>query len=250
MGMGSKYTEHGAYHWDGVYPRHFWRYLPYLHANYQVALRILLRHLPKKKEVRVLDLGCGDGVFLFLLHQWGITDLIGVDLDLIALRLARQQLAARSIDRLTLLCADAYRLPLREECIDGFVALEIIEHLSQPERVLREIARVLRSEGVVVMTTPYAKEGGLQSEHHVHEFTPREIRELLGSFFERVEVYGFRPRWSHSLYQRLGRPGRLVLKIISRYLYNPFTYTVHLQKDEEERRVFEQLVAVGIRKRT
>ena len=247
--MGSKYTEHGAYHWDGIYPRHFWRYLPYLHANYQVALRLLLSHLPRKKEVQILDLGCGDGVFLFLLHQRGITDLIGVDFDPIALRLAWQQLAVRGLDGLPLLCADACRLPLREGCMDGIVVLEMIEHLSQPECVLREIARVLRSEGVVVMTTPYRKAGGFQSEHHVHEFTPREIRELLGSLFDRVEVYGFRPRWSRSLYQRFGRPGRLVLKMISRYFYNPFAYTVHLQKDEGEKGAFEQLVAVGIRER-
>lgn len=51
--------------------------------------------------------------------------------------------------------ADATHLPLRDACVDTVVMLEVLEHLRHPGEALREIVRVLRPQGTVLLSMPF-----------------------------------------------------------------------------------------------
>lgn len=51
--------------------------------------------------------------------------------------------------------ADAHRLPFRGECFDVVLMTEVLEHLHDPEVALSEISRVLRPEGLLILTYPF-----------------------------------------------------------------------------------------------
>jgi SAM-dependent methyltransferase len=88
---------------------------------------------------RVLDLGCGEGRFL---PPGGI----GVDVDLERLRVARTR--SPSVVR-----ADAHALPFRGGVFDTVFANRMLNAAGRVDDVLREVARVLRPDGTLVVLT-------------------------------------------------------------------------------------------------
>lgn len=51
--------------------------------------------------------------------------------------------------------ADACNLPLADQCVDGVVCLEVIEHVPDPARAIKEIARVLKPGGTAWVSMPF-----------------------------------------------------------------------------------------------
>jgi ubiquinone/menaquinone biosynthesis C-methylase UbiE len=89
---------------------------------------------------RILEVGCGEGVVIeYLSRRVPGTRLDGVELDTGALARARARCPATSLLR-----ADAYELPFRSRSYDLVLCLEVLEHLADPARALRELRRVSR----------------------------------------------------------------------------------------------------------
>src|SRR5204862_3346754 len=86
----AKYARSGAYHWQQVDPS--WgnpHYNPLLAARYRALAELTPEH-----SQRVLDIGCGDGYLLHLVHQQcPAAKLHGVEPEVKGLTLAREQLA-------------------------------------------------------------------------------------------------------------------------------------------------------------
>ena len=96
---------------------------------------------------RMLDAGCGYGPFSEAATRRGAV-VISLDLG--------QRLVARAIARAGSLglVADVCQLAVRDESFDVVVSSEMIEHTEAPERAIKELARVLRPDGLLVLTTP------------------------------------------------------------------------------------------------
>jgi SAM-dependent methyltransferase len=143
---------------------------------------------------RALDLGCGTGVFTAELAGAGAA-AIGVDVAEAAL--VRARAAHPELDfRLT---AIGGPLPLEDRAVDLVWASEVIEHVADTERWLREVARVLAPGGRLLVTTPNHPRAALAVrgiEHysepfgdHLHLYTRRSLTAALTEFgFELVEV--------------------------------------------------------------
>jgi SAM-dependent methyltransferase len=107
----------------------------------------------------VIDLGCGPGAYTEALRARG-AEVIPVDNDPEALT------AGGSAPEGAIL-ANAEALPLPDQCADGVVCSNLLEHTPDPEAVLREIVRVLAPGGFAYIswTNWYSPWGG-------HEFVP------------------------------------------------------------------------------
>ncbi len=95
----------------------------------------------------VLDLGCGSGYLSGILAGRG-TDLIGVDISLVGLK------SARGLDYSHLVKSDAACLPLKNASIDLVFAGELLEHLFDSEKALRECHRITRPGGTLILSIP------------------------------------------------------------------------------------------------
>jgi SAM-dependent methyltransferase len=101
------------------------------------------------------DVGCGNGMYLAELTGRGLPgQVIGVDLSPGMLAAARQRLlpaAAGRAARVALAVGDATALPLRDGVADVTLAAHMLYHVPEPADALRELRRVTRSGGRVVI---------------------------------------------------------------------------------------------------
>jgi methionine biosynthesis protein MetW len=110
----------------------------------------LLRQLLSAYAVgrRCLDLGCGDGGTVGTWATRHSCSYVGVDVSVTAVSLAR----ARGLN--ATLIEDAASLPFDEDSFDVVVASEVFEHLFDPLAAVVEARRVLRRDGVLLVTVP------------------------------------------------------------------------------------------------
>ena len=88
------------------------------------------------------------------------------------------------------------RIPVPDSKIDLVVSFETIEHHDRHQEMMREIKRVLRPEGVLIISSPdkyvYSDIPGYKNEFHVKELYAREFEALLKEHFANVEMFGQR----------------------------------------------------------
>jgi ubiquinone/menaquinone biosynthesis C-methylase UbiE len=101
---------------------------------------------PGTPAARTLEVGCGEGVIAARMHRrWG--EVVALDLPDAGLRADWRQHAGPRF-----LHASAHELPFADNRFDVVVAAEVLEHLPDPDRGLREMARVCRRH--LVLSVP------------------------------------------------------------------------------------------------
>ncbi|MBI5159892.1 MAG: methyltransferase domain-containing protein [Micrococcales bacterium] len=128
----------GAYHERSSLP---------VRAVERARTRAIVRLLDVLPHHRVLEVGVGAGN---VLAEVPVGLRLGLDLSPSILRDARQRLGTRA----TLVQGDAAGLPFPDGAFDRVMASEVLEHLPNPGAAVREIARVTRTGGVVVLSVP------------------------------------------------------------------------------------------------
>ncbi|OGY41174.1 MAG: hypothetical protein A2Y82_01870 [Candidatus Buchananbacteria bacterium RBG_13_36_9] len=66
--------------------------------------------------------------------------------------------------------ADLEKIPLRNDCLDGIICSEVLEHTSSPDKIFLEFYRILKPNGRLILTVPAG--GGIhQAPHHFYSYT-------------------------------------------------------------------------------
>ena len=118
-----------------------------------VEVPLFVRLLGLNQRARILEVGCGAGVALPVLHRLCSPDvLIGVDVDGLALKSA-VKLVSRLQPTLELIQADVRSLPFCDSYFDAVVDFGTCYHIARAGEAGSEIARVLKTGGVFATET-------------------------------------------------------------------------------------------------
>jgi len=102
---------------------------------------------------KVLDIGSADGVFSqVILEKTDASSVIGIDVLKTSVNWANKHWKAEK--RLSFKVGNAHKLDFRGNSFDAVFALEVMEHVSEPDKVLKEIYRVLKNGGYAVLLVP------------------------------------------------------------------------------------------------
>jgi len=105
------------------------------------------RHIPPKSKV--LDVGCGAGLLIQYLPA--TCSYVGVDQDVAAIE-ANRRLFPRVAFQVFDIVTATY--PFQEQSFDTIVMAAVIEHIHDPLHVMKEMFRILKPGGRLIMTTP------------------------------------------------------------------------------------------------
>lgn len=113
--------------------------------------RILLDYLELHDGERIFDCGCGMGFYLMAMSRLRSLRLVGLDGDMGRLCWAQRERVPAS-----LLTGNILDLPFADASFDKVLMSEVLEHLSDDRRGLREIYRVLKPCGILALSVPHA----------------------------------------------------------------------------------------------
>jgi len=178
-----------------------------LRAEGRVKHAWILERIEGAKSV--LDVGCGAGFLTNEFAQKGMT-VKGIDMSEDSLRVARAHDETQSVDYLV---GDAYHLPFPDGYFDVVTAMDFLEHVEEPDRVVKECARVLKPGGqfffhtfnrnplawlVIIKFVEWFVKNTPKHMHILRLFIkPRELAMYCALAGLKVsEMTGIRPMWS------------------------------------------------------
>lgn len=161
--------------------------------------RIRLEHYHRYAVVQeivagkdVLDVACGEGYGSAFMADVA-RKVTGVDISHEAVQYASTTYQKSNLDFQQ---GSATDLKFGDATFDVVVSFETIEHLAEQDKMLSEIRRVLRPDGLLVISSPnrpiYSEESGEHNEFHVKELDFNEFDEILRKKFATIQYFGQR----------------------------------------------------------
>jgi len=170
---------------------------------YRAHLNQILKELTPERGKRYLDLGCGTGNF--------INTAIGTKALFVGVDFCTEMLKMAKKKSKNLVMADLHRLPFKNICIDGIVNLNVFYQLDRPKVFIKEVSRILKPGGKVIISTPkpaktpfrfipmliktvitspkiFAKIGKLEEMSDYNKIEQKIIDLNTGSFYEKGEL--------------------------------------------------------------
>ena len=147
-------------------------------------------HTLSLKGKRVLDIASGTGYGSNLMADYA-SQVYGIDISQEAVDYATLHYKK---DNISFLQGDCRAIPIADHSIDIVVSFETIEHTLYQEEFFSEIVRVLKHDGILVMSSPnkrlYTDIPDVVNPYHVKELYTDEFLVLVKGYFMHVEQYG------------------------------------------------------------
>ncbi|WP_409344197.1 glycosyltransferase [Paenibacillus sp. MBLB4367] len=139
----------------------------------------------------VLDAACGEGYGAFHIAQ-GAKEVYGVDIDHETITHATNKYTRANLHYIQ---GSVEKLNIPDNTIDIVVSFETIEHIDefQQHGFLKEIVRVLKKDGIVIISTPdkynYSDLPQYKNPFHIKEFYKDQFRDFLEGYFANVKLF-------------------------------------------------------------
>lgn len=147
------------------------------------------------KPKTVLDVGCGEGFTLNRLRKADIgKDLIGVDFSKTAVKLGKEHFPSLDLRE-----GNIYKLPFKDNTFDLVICLEVLEHLEDPEKALKELVRVSKKHCIIsVPNEPYFRLANFfrgknlsrwgNDIEHINHWTSGKFKNFVGQHLRVIDV--------------------------------------------------------------
>jgi SAM-dependent methyltransferase len=157
--------------------------------QYSFILEQIAKAAPRARG-RLLDVGCGDKPYEPTFRPY-VTEYIGIEHESVF-----PETNASSGERRPDLYYDGNRLPFDDASFDTVVSIQVLEHTPRPQPLLQEMARVLRPDGLLILSAPFS--GRLHEEpYDFFRYTPHGLRAICGEAgLEVTEVWDQGNIWS------------------------------------------------------
>lgn len=139
--------------------------------------------VPCKEKGKILDIGCGSGSYIYTLKKYG-WDVYGLDISSKSVNFARSQLKLPNVFAGTI---ESKRFP--DEFFNVILLKHVIEHLPDPRSSLKEIYRILKKDGLLLIITPNVSSLNfrlfkkfwfpLETPRHLYLFSPITLKKLI-----------------------------------------------------------------------
>lgn len=155
------------------------------HSDNYVYQRSLLAYLEAAKIVsgKVLEIGTGSGYGVDIIAPHA-TQFVTID----KYQSGVQREAPGNVTFLQMNIPPLKDIPSNE--FDFVITFQVIEHIPKDDLFLKEIYRVLKNNGKLIVTTPNKKMSITRNPWHVREYSIRELEQLMLRFFQSVETKG------------------------------------------------------------
>ena len=187
--------------------------LPWTGARYvpQINGKIRLEHLHRYLVAReyatdkdVLDIACGEGFGSAVLAR-SARSVVGVD---IAKEVVKHAACHYQLDNVKFLQGSCTELPLDRHSIDLVVSFETIEHHDEHAAMMTEIKRVMRPNGLLIISIPDRKEysilAGYRNPLHVRELFKEEFKNLIQEHFKYLTIVSQRIVYGSGIFPQIG----------------------------------------------
>ena len=163
------------------------------------------------KDKKILDIACGVGYGSKMFLEHNAKSVIGCDLSNESLDYAKEHFSGKNIEFYK---KDIRSLDFPDETFDCIVSFETLEHVKEQEIVLRELNRVLKKGGMLIISTPNKDVRSSDEENtnafHEKELSVNEFKDLISTNFPKFELYSQRLTQNISSLKKLMR--KLILK--------------------------------------
>ncbi|MEM4326169.1 MAG: class I SAM-dependent methyltransferase [Candidatus Pacearchaeota archaeon] len=213
-----KYEERGAYHWDQISKNPF-KSNAFVKGRYLKCIE-LLENVCRLKNKKILDYGCGDGALAYLLWKRG-AKVYGIDNSEIAIKYAIEKHKQYNTDCHFELAN--YETTFENNYFDFVICADVIEHVLEPLRLIKEIKRVLKIGGYTVVSTPIRLTYEPLDGMHVTEWFPQEFMNMISLEFQDFKLYESHPLFWTEMFNR-----SFILKLlvnVCSFFDNPFINT-------------------------
>ena len=140
------------------------------------------------KGKKVLDIACGEGYGSNLISNEA-KYVYGVDIDSQVIENAKIKYKKANIE---FIAGSTDNIPLDDASVDVVVSFETIEHHDKHHEMMIEIKRVLKPNGIVIISTPdklyYSDKRNAKNEFHIKELYKKEFLDLVSSYFNKVQL--------------------------------------------------------------
>jgi SAM-dependent methyltransferase len=157
--------------------------------QYSFILEQIAKAAPRARG-RLLDVGCGDKPYEPTFRPY-VTEYIGIEHESVF-----AQTNAWSSERRPDLYYDGGRLPFEDASFDTVLSVQVLEHTPRPQPLLHEMSRVLRRDGLLILSAPFS--GRLHEEpFDFFRYTPHGLRAMCADAgLEVTEVWDQGNIWS------------------------------------------------------
>lgn len=183
--------------------------------NYQQEYLLKREFFYLKDCKKILDIGCGEGEFMRLSPK----KIIGIDSNKKSIQICRK-------NKLNVVLGEATKLPFANNFFDGVHCCHVIEHMypSQAHKMLSEVSRVLKKNGIFLLSTPILWHGFYNDFTHIKPYNPESLIRYLcvegkektlgevGGRFELLDLY-----WRYRPVPMPTKAGRIISSFLYQY---------------------------------